>query len=159
MQFGIYEFRESRRREGRTFVIAILWNNLKNAFVISVCYVTESAIAYFVYILLYVLSRQGEESFSCEYYQVSSDFSFTIHVVQMELIISEVTLMKYITSVQVLHAVVSQKQNISSPCFLIPFVTSNTFVCVEKRDLELLLLWNWDRDERRKKQLQNNWRK
>jgi hypothetical protein len=54
LQFSIYDFRENRRREGHTFVVAILWNNLKNTFVISVCYVTESAIAYVVYILLYV---------------------------------------------------------------------------------------------------------
>jgi hypothetical protein len=54
MQFSICEFRENRRKECRTFVIAILWNNLKNTFVISVCYVTESAIAYVVYISLYI---------------------------------------------------------------------------------------------------------
>jgi hypothetical protein len=96
----------------------------------------------FIFYCTYLDSRQDGESFSCEYYQVSSDFSFTVHVIQMELVISEVTLMKYIASVQVLHAVVSQKQDIPSSCFLIPFVTSYTFVCVEKRDLELLLLLN-----------------
>lgn len=54
MQFRIYEFRESRRREGRMFLVAILWNTLKNTFVISVCYDTESAVVYIDYILLYV---------------------------------------------------------------------------------------------------------
>jgi hypothetical protein len=55
MQFSIYEFRENRRREGHTFLVAILWNNLKNTFVISVCYDAESAVVYIVYSLLYIL--------------------------------------------------------------------------------------------------------
>lgn len=80
-------------------------------------------------------------------------------MIHMELVISEITFMKYIVSVKVLHAVLSQKHDIPIPCFLIPFVTSYTFVCVEKRDLELLPLWNWDRDEKGKKEMRNKWRK
>jgi hypothetical protein len=94
----------------------------------------------FIFWCTYLHSRQDDESFSCEYYQVSSDFSVTVHMIHMELVISEITFMKYIVSVKVLHAVLSQKHDIPIPCFLIPFVTSYTFVCVEKRDLELLPL-------------------
>jgi len=50
----------------------------------------------------------------------------------MELVISEITLMEYVLSVQVLHVVLSQKHNIPGLCFLIPFVTSYTFVFGEK---------------------------
>jgi hypothetical protein len=94
----------------------------------------------FIFYCTYLDSRQDDESFSCEYYQVFYDFSFTVHVIHMELVISEITLMKYIVSVQALHAVLSQEHNIPHPCFLLPYVTSYTFVCVEKRDLEVLLL-------------------
>lgn len=61
----------------------------------------------FIFHCTYLDSRQVDGSFSCEYYQVSHDFVFTVHVIHMELVISEITLMKYIVSVQVLHAVLS----------------------------------------------------
>ena len=60
---------------------------------------------------------------------------FTIYMIYMQLVISEIALIKYIASVQVLHAVLSQKHNIPSSCFLIPFVGSYT---VEKRDPEII---------------------
>ena len=82
----------------------------------------------FVLYCTYLVIRQEDGSFSCDYYQLSADFSFTVHVIHMELVISEITLMEYIVFVQVLHAVLSQKHNIPCPCFLIQFVTSYTFV-------------------------------
>jgi len=94
----------------------------------------------FIFYCTYLVIRQDDESFSCKYYQVSADFSFTVHVIKIELVISEITLMEFIVSVQVLHAELSHKHNIPGPCFLIPFVTSYSFVYVEKRDLKFLLL-------------------